>query len=74
MKDFIINQLPSLNHSDNIFYSLPNINEYNKTFIKILNKWENYCKNEVENKKNINNINFQKKKLLYLGLKLAYHI
>ena len=50
--DFINNQLPSLNHSDNIFYSLPESQEYNKTFISLLNKWENYCKNEVENKKN----------------------
>ena len=67
MKDFITNQLPSLNHSDNIFYSLPNNDEYNKTFIKLLNKWENYCKNEVENKKNINNINFQKSKTVIPG-------
>ena len=50
--DFINNQLPSLNHSDNIFYSLPESQEYNKTFISLLNKWENYCKNEVENKRN----------------------
>ena len=67
MKDFITNQLPSLNHSDNIFYTLPNNDEYNKTFIKLLNKWENYCKNEVENKKNINNINFQKSKTVIPG-------
>ena len=67
MKDFINNQLPSLNHSNNIFYSLPDNKEYNKTFINLLNIWENYCKNEVENKKNINNMNLNKSKTVTPG-------
>ena len=66
MKDFINKQLPSLNHSENIFYSLPETQEYNKTFISLLNKWDNYCKNEVENKKTNSN-NFQKSKIVTPG-------
>ena len=31
MKDFITNQLPSLTFSGNIFYTLPETKEYNKT-------------------------------------------
>ena len=60
MKDFITNQLPLLNHSNNIFYTLPEKAEYNKTFLSLLNKWENFCKNEVENK-NGNQNNFYQK-------------
>ena len=61
MKDFINNQLPNLNHSDYIFYTLPDQKEYNKTFINLLKKWENYCNNEVDNKsKNSNNNKYQK--------------
>ena len=52
MKDFITNQLPLLKHSNNIFYSLPEIKGYNETFKSLLIKWENYCKNVVENKSN----------------------
>ena len=68
MKDFITNQLPLLKHDKNIFYSLPDKNEYNKAFIVILNKWENYCKNEVyqranSSKKTDNNINDNSLKL-----------
>ena len=60
MKDFINNQLPSLNHSDIIFYTLPDEKEYNKKFLSLLNNWENFCKNEVENKKNNTNNIYQK--------------
>ena len=59
MKDFITNQLPSLKFTGNIFYTLPETKEYNKTFISLLNKWENYCKFEVENKKGNQNGNFK---------------
>ena len=55
MKDFIKNQLPSLNHDKNIFYNLPEQNKYNETFLNLLNKWENFTKNEIKNKSlNIN--------------------
>ena len=68
MKDFISNQLPSLNYTGNIFYSLPDNKEYNKTFIKHLENWEKYCKNEVENKNNtINNNIYQKSKTVSPG-------
>ena len=60
MKDFITNQLPLLNHTNNIFYTLPEKGEYNKIFLSLLNKWENYCKNEVENKKGNQNNIYQK--------------
>ena len=40
MRDFINNQLPSLNHSDFIFYTLPDQKEYDKNFITLLKKWE----------------------------------
>ena len=61
MKDFISKQLPSLNYSGNIFYSLPDPKEYNKSFISHLQKQQKDCKNAVENKVNtINNNNFQK--------------
>ena len=61
MKDFVNNQLPNLNHSDYIFYTLPDQKEYNKTFLTLLKKWENYCNNEVDNKsKNSNNNVYQK--------------
>lgn len=60
MKDFITNQLPLLNHTNNIFYTLPEKAEYNKIFLSLLNKWENYCKNEVENKKSNQNNIYQK--------------
>ena len=61
MKDFVNNQLPNLNHSDYIFYTLPDQKEYNKTFLALLKKWENYCNNEVDNKsKNSNNNVYQK--------------
>ena len=60
MKDFITNQLPLLNHTNNIFYTLPEKAEYNKIFLSLLNKWENFCKNEVENKKGNQNNIYQK--------------
>ncbi len=56
MNDFMNNQLPLLKYSNNIFHTLPDSTEYNKNFITILNRWEDLCNNEVEKKKNNNNI------------------
>ena len=50
MRDFINNQLPALNHSDFIFYALPEQKEYDKNFITLSKKWESYSENEVEKK------------------------
>ena len=60
MKDFIVNQLPSLKYSNNIFYTLPETQTYNETFKSLLNKWETYCKNVLENKNNNSNNNLDK--------------
>ena len=49
VKNFKANQLPLLNHNQNIFFSLPDEKTYIKTILPLLNKWENYCKNEIEN-------------------------
>jgi signal recognition particle receptor subunit alpha len=61
MRDFINKQLPSLNHSDFIFYTLPDQKEYDKNFITLLKKWESYCENEVEKKKQNSNNNYYQK-------------
>ena len=50
MKDFIKNQLPSLNHQKNIFYNLPEQKAYTTTFFSLLDKWEKFTKNEIKNK------------------------
>lgn len=69
LKDFKTNQLPLLNHNKNIFYTLPDEKTYNKTFLQLLNKWENYCKNEIENKNKTPNPNdnYQKSKTVTPG-------
>ena len=57
MNDFIKNQLPTLNHQKNIFYSLPDEKTYNQHFIELLDFWEKYCKNLVQNNSDNNNKN-----------------
>ena len=57
MNDFIKNQLPTLNHQKNIFYTLPDEKTYNQHFIELLDFWEKYCKNLVQNNSDNNNKN-----------------
>ena len=57
MNDFIIKQLPTLNHQKNIFYTLPDEKAYNQHFLDLLELWEKYCKNLVKNNSDNNNKN-----------------
>ena len=63
MNDFIKDRLPSLNHENNIFYKLPEEKEYTQKFLTLLNIWEKYCQNKVNNTK-------EQKKLLSSNLNL----
>ena len=62
MNDFIKNQLPTLNHQKNIFYTLPDEKTYNQHFIELLDFWEKYCKNLVQNNSDNNNKNINTNK------------
>ena len=49
MNDFIKEHLPKLKYENNIFFKLPEEKEYNSKFIKLLDAWEKYCKDKVNN-------------------------